>query len=174
MTTITERIVLLNQQLELFKSSIDVLIQQNNENVNAIKKWENKQFTLVREEGETVDQLRERGQEMLGELEDIWRRNGVTRQNIEEFTTKMISLLGSVNALTNEYGEQNRLYENQCHGIQKEIGEHQSKDLQEALRKNQEVMDEAEKCLRKYNLFGSFDESSLEDFNRILSEKESK
>ena len=50
MTTITERIVLLNQQLELFKSSIDVLIQQNNENVNAIKKWENKQFTLVREE----------------------------------------------------------------------------------------------------------------------------
>ena len=46
MNKIKENIPQINQQLEQFKTSLDIIINQNNEYVNSIKRYSNKNYEI--------------------------------------------------------------------------------------------------------------------------------
>ena len=79
----------INEQLEQFKTTIDPLIQQNNEYQQNYKRYENKDFTVKQQRGETVDQAIGRIETMMDQIEDVKKRNDLIIQTTTEFLDKI-------------------------------------------------------------------------------------
>ena len=75
----------INNKLNQFKTSIDVLINQNNEYVNGIKRYSNKDFLFEKKENETLEEQRNKADTMLDQLDDIHKRNKLILQIVDEF-----------------------------------------------------------------------------------------
>ena len=73
----------INKQLEQFKTSIDVMIQQNNQYINSVKKYSNKTFIIEKKEGKTLDDQKNQAETMLDQLEDINKRIDIEINNIQ-------------------------------------------------------------------------------------------
>ena len=83
-----ENISEINTQLEQFKTSIEVLINQNNEYINGIKRYSNKKFIIEKKESDTLEQRKNKADTMLDQLEDITSRTDLIIQNIDKFEKK--------------------------------------------------------------------------------------
>ena len=88
-TEIIQQTPQLNTQLEQFKSSIDVIINQNNEYVNSIKLYANKTFTIQTNGSEITEEEKNEMDNMLDKLEEINKRNEIANQNIDEFLSRI-------------------------------------------------------------------------------------
>ena len=93
----------INNQLEQFKTSIDTIINQNNQHINSIKRYENKDFTIQKKEGELPDQTKLKAETLLDQLEDIKKRNELILQNVNEFEQKIEEMNKEVNELKTYY-----------------------------------------------------------------------
>ena len=78
----------INNQLEQFKSSIDLIIQQNNEYFNSIKRYSNKTFD-VEINDEITEEKKNEIDTMIDQLDDIQQRNEIVLQSFNEFNVKM-------------------------------------------------------------------------------------
>ena len=91
MNTLIQYISNHNNQLEQFKSSINALIKHNNDYVNSIKRYSNKNFEIeINGNGRNISEEKKNEIEtMIDQLEDIKQRNELIIQTISEYENKM-------------------------------------------------------------------------------------
>ena len=93
----------INKQLEQFKSSIDVMIQQNNEYFNSIKQYSNETFD-IEINGEITEEKKNEIDILIDQLDDIKQRNESVLQHLDEYNLKMKEMKETMeNTLKNEY-----------------------------------------------------------------------
>ena len=102
MNVIIKKIPKYNTQLEQYKSSIDVLINQNNEYLNSIKRYSNKNFN-IQIDGSITSEKKIEIETMIDQLEDINKRNDLIIQHVDEFVERIDEMKQSVINLKNEY-----------------------------------------------------------------------
>ena len=98
-----ELIPIINERLNQFKSSIDSLINQNNEYINSIKRYSNKNYSFEKKKEETYEQQKDRIETMLDQLDDIHKRNEMILQNVNDFEQKMKQMKKEFDKLKNNY-----------------------------------------------------------------------
>ena len=102
MNKIIENIPQINQQLQHYKSSIDVLINQQNEYNNSIKRYSNKKFEYQTTENITEENKNEI-ETMMDQLEDINKRNDLMIDHIDEFLKKMNQMKETIEEMKKKY-----------------------------------------------------------------------
>ena len=102
MNVIIENIPKYNTQLDQYKSSIDVLINQNNEYLNSIKRYSNKDYN-IQIDGNITSEKKIEIENMIDQLEDINKRNDLMIQQVDDFIKKIIEMKQSVIKLKIEY-----------------------------------------------------------------------
>ena len=103
MKNIIESIPIFNQKIEQFKSSIDIIINQNNEYSNSIKKYASKTFEYEIKENQTFEEQKNEIETMLDQLEDINKRNELIVQNIEDFSNKFQTIMKEVETMKHSF-----------------------------------------------------------------------
>ena len=83
-----ELIPLVNQKLELFKSSIDTLIKQNDEYMRSVQRYAEKSYEIHTNKRETEEEKKNRLETMLDQLDDIKKRIELTLTEITDFMIK--------------------------------------------------------------------------------------
>ena len=93
----------INTQLEQFKSSIDVIIQQNNDYFTSIKRYSNKTFDF-NTNGKITKEKKNEIDTMIDQLEDIQQRNEIVLQHLDDFNIQMKEMKEIIeNTLKKEY-----------------------------------------------------------------------
>ena len=147
----------INNQLEQFKSSIDVIIQQNNEYFNSIKRYSNKTFD-IEINGELTEEKKNEIDTMIDQLEDIQQRNEIVLQNLDEFNLRMKEMKETMeNTLKKEYLNNKQFIQNKLWQFGKIImiycngeKEKELKKLEEEKRKIMEKYDQISNPYNKY------------------------
>ena len=105
MEEIILKIPIINNQLEQYKSSIDVLIKQNNDYLNTIKRYSNKNFEIEINENERniSEEKKNEIETMMDQLEDIQKRNESIIQNIDDYSIKMNEMKKNVDKMKEEF-----------------------------------------------------------------------
>ena len=111
----------INIKLRQFKTSIDVIIKQNDEYVNSVKRYENKEFELDEKSNETLEERKNKTETMLDQLEDIKKRNEIEIQNIELFENNIIRIIIEIEELKSRHLYDQEKCENKISEIEKEI-----------------------------------------------------
>ena len=138
----------INKQLEQFKSSIDVIIQQNNEYFNSIKRYSNKTFD-IEINGELTEEKKNEIDTMIDQLEDIQQRNEIVLQNLDEFNLKMKEMKETMeNTLENEYLENQEFCQNKLDELSEIIIDYCDDEKEKELTKLEE---EKRKIMEKYD-----------------------
>ena len=92
----------INDQLERFKSSIDVIIQQNNEYRNGIKRYINKEYE-IKENEDLLEKKKTLTENLMDQIEDVEERNEIILQNLNEFQNKYNELNKGIDELNRKY-----------------------------------------------------------------------
>ena len=137
-----------NNQLEQFKSSIDIMIQQNNEYFNSIKRYSNKTFD-IEINGELTEEKKNEIDTMIDQLEDIQQRNEIVLQQVDSFNVKMKEMKEIMeNTLKNEYLNNKEFNQNKLHQFGEIIMKYCNNEKEKELKKLEE---EKRKIMEKYN-----------------------
>ena len=88
-------------QLERFKTVIDAFIQQINEYMKGVKRYENKEFN-IEENIKSLDQQK-LSETLLDQLEDIKIRNNLVLQQFDVFQTHFDKLKNKIDELKSKY-----------------------------------------------------------------------
>ena len=151
----------INKQLEQFKSSIDVIIQQNNEYFNSIKRYANKTFE-VEINGELTEEKKNEIDTMIDQLEDIQQRNEIVLQNLDEFNLRMKEMKETMeNTLENEYLENQEFCQNKLDELSEIIIDYCDDEKEKELKHLEE---EKRKILEKYNQISN-------PYNKYINQK---
>ena len=159
----------INNQLEQFKSSIDVMIQQNNEYFNSIKRYSNKTFDIETNE-EITEETKNEIDTMIDQLEDIQQRNEIVLQQLDEFNLKIQEMKETMeNTLKNEYLNNKEFYQNKLYQFSEIVMQYYDKEKEKRLNKLMEekrkIIEEMQQISNPYNKY--IDEKiqqSLKDF----------
>ena len=119
MKRITDLIPILNQRLEEFKTSIDILINQNNKYIYSVRRYENKQFKIEENKYESLEQRKNRADTLLDQLDDIYKRNKIEIENMENFETKLNEMKSEIDKMKNNFANEQQKYEEQMSEIKK-------------------------------------------------------
>ena len=111
----------INNELSQFKTSIEVLINQNNEYIDSMNRYLNKEFTIENEEGETLEQRKIKADSMLDQLEDINDRSKLEIQNINEFEQKTNQIKELIEGIKTSYSNDKMIYERKKSEIEIEV-----------------------------------------------------
>ena len=160
----------INNHLEQFKSSIDVIINQNNQYINTLKRYSNKSFTFELKLGETLEERKDRAETLLDQLKDITERSVLEIQNINECCKKMEEMKGIMNKVKKECTEEKNKYE----GIMKDVEiqikgiilQMQERDLEIMRSQQKEMENKYKQMLNQY--------SQNDNEKEIKKEKETK
>ena len=137
-TEIIQQTPQLNTQLEQFKSSIDVIINQNNEYVNSIKLYANKTFTIQTNGSEITEEEKNEIDNMLDKLEEINKRNEIANQNIDEFLSRIEEMKENVKQLKNIYLKNKQFCENKMEEFDQMIVDNYERMQEEEMKMIQE------------------------------------
>ena len=134
----------INNQLELMKTSIDVLIKQNNDYLNSLKRYSEKQFEIEIEQEETEEEKKKRLETMLDQIDDIKIRSGTTLKEVVQFIEKIQKLQQETNTLQNYYQTNYQTYEKKVKEINaaiiKEIRKMRQSEIDKMKKKQEEEM----------------------------------
>ena len=111
----------INNNLEQFKTSVDVFVNQNNEYINSIKRYSNKDFSIEDELGETPEERKNRVETMLDQIDDIRKRNELILQNVELFENKIEETKEEVTQLKTQYLKDRNFIETKIQEMTEEI-----------------------------------------------------
>ena len=160
----------INQKLEQFKLSIDVLINQNNEYLNSVKRYENKEFEIEKKENQTLEEQKNKAETMLDQLEDIDTRINLEIHNVQSFENKMNEFKSGIEELKTKYLNDKNDCKNKMKEIKKEIF-----DIFDIMEKDElkQVEEQRKTISSKYK---QMREQFLENetFHDILNEKQMK
>ena len=106
----------INTKLEEFKTSIETLINKNNNHVKSIKRYKNKEYSIEITEDETFDDRKNKAETMMDQLDDIIKRTSLEIENVKLFEKKL-------NDLTKEIEQMKMIYENDKFECEKKITE---------------------------------------------------
>ena len=152
-----------NTKLDQFKLSFDSLINQNNEYINSVKRYSNKDFVLEIKEEESFEERKSKAETMIDQLEDIVKRSELEIQNIESFENKFEEVKKEIDNLKTNYLNEKKNSENKIKDIEKilvdEIGEIKMKELreyeEEFERKKKEVDNKYKQLSNQYSYYST-------------------
>ena len=130
-----------NNKLEQFKGSLDVLIKQNNEYFNGVKRYSNKEFIIEEKEGESFEEEKNKIETMMDQLEDIKKRTELELQNIESFEHKFNELKNQIDTLKNNYLNEKKECENKIYQFERKIVNKIDELEKNALKQHEEEME---------------------------------
>ena len=108
---VIQHLIPFHQQIEQIKTSIDVIIKQENEYEQNFKKYSIKEFELKQKEGETSQEAIDRIETILDRIYDLNKRNDLNMQTINELKEKMKTLETNLNNHLNILNNDKRNYE---------------------------------------------------------------
>ena len=166
----------INIQLEQFKSSIDVIIQQNNEYSNSIKRYSNKTFD-IEINGELTEEKKNEIDTIIDQLEDIQQRNEIVLQHLDEFNLKMKEMKETMeNTLKNEYLSYQKFCQDKLYQFSEIVVKYYEKDKEKRLKileeEKRKIIEETEQISNPYNKH--LNQRIYQSLKSLLDDKEKK
>ena len=175
MNQTVEKLLEINNHLGQLKTSIDVVINQNNEYIKYFKRYSNKNFTIETKEGETLEQQKDKAETILDQLKDINVRNKLEIQNFENCQEKINQIKQSIDELKNKFVEEKEKYERKTEDVTKqtiEIVKHmKEREIKRIDDERNKIEKDFDKMLIQYTIEDS-EEEIKSKLNGIIDENE--
>ena len=176
MNIIIEKIPIINQQLQLFNSSINVLINKQNEYGNSIKRYSNKNYN-IQIDGNVTLEKKEELETMMDQLEDINTRSSLMLEDVNEFLEKTIQLKQNIEEMKQKYLKIKEFSQEKLKSFAESLVEYCNNIQHEEIKKNPQNTDNTEnKVIEEIFLLKSqYDKyTKHEKLDEILKENEIK
>ena len=130
------------EQLRLFTTTIETLINQSEKYLKGVKRYEKKEFSMRKEKTENDKNISET---MLDQLEDIKERNNLFLMDIDEFLLKIEQMRTNVENMKKKCMEDKRNCETKIESFQEYIRETIEMMKENEMKKVDEEIEELKK-----------------------------
>ena len=160
------------QTLQQFKTSIDVIIQQNDQYIQSINRHKNKDFT-IKKENKTLEEQKLNTETLLDKLIEIETKNDLFVQQIDEFIDRIKHITNEIENMKKECLKEKEIYESKKNVLEHFILQVLDEMKQKALKEHDEQRERIEKeydSMINHNLqsFYSHFDSSILNLNEII------
>ena len=146
-------IYLYHRHLDDFITSIHAIKNQNLDYEITFKDWtRTKDFTIVQQENESVEEVKERAETLLDQIYELIDRNNLIIQGMNEFVSKIEELKNVSERYLKKLDKDENVYETKMKELERFINEKieemrkkELKEYEEAMRKVKEINEKYEK-----------------------------